>query len=170
MWLGGLILKRANFPSSHHREEGWRRHQENGAKPPYGRRRGGVPCPIDRNTTPSSRKPDAAQYFLDRSATLLAVMRGGEFDILKIVPRLGSSVAGVVAHKSRCGVSDQPLLTTRTSRFYSHLPKMRQSTFSHEGYFSTSRVAADLYRKSDLHDWKRYEYRCGDLVHPAKDT
>src|SRR5262245_24329543 len=69
MWLGGLILKRANFPSSHHREEGWRRHQENGAKPSYGRRRGGVPCPIDRNTTPSSRKTDAAQYFLDRSAT-----------------------------------------------------------------------------------------------------
>src|SRR5215510_9143721 len=42
---------------------------ENGAKPPYGRRRGGVPCPIDRNTTPSSRKAGAAQYFLDRSAT-----------------------------------------------------------------------------------------------------
>src|SRR5262249_16800328 len=35
----------------------------------YGRRRGGVPCPNDRNTTPSSRKTDAAQYFLDRSAT-----------------------------------------------------------------------------------------------------
>src|SRR5262249_26320900 len=57
------------FPSSHHREEGWRRHQENGAKPSYRRRRGGVPCPFDRNTTLSSQKADAAQYFLDRSAT-----------------------------------------------------------------------------------------------------
>src|SRR5262249_950890 len=48
--------------------------------------------------------------------------------------------------------------------------KMRQSTLSHEGYFSTSRAAADLYCQSDLHDWQRYEYRCGHLVHPAKDT
>src|SRR5262245_62481935 len=68
MWLGSHFEK-SEFPSSHHREEGWRRHQEKGAKPPYGRRRGGVPCPSDRNTTPSSRKADAAQYFLDRSAT-----------------------------------------------------------------------------------------------------
>src|SRR5262245_11345215 len=45
-------IEKTEFPSSHHREEGWRRHQGNGAKPPYGRRRGGVPCPIDRNTTP----------------------------------------------------------------------------------------------------------------------
>src|SRR5262245_56455192 len=65
----GSYFEKSEFPSSHHREEGWRRHQENGAKPPYGRRRGGVPCPIDRNTTPSSRKADAAQYFLERSAT-----------------------------------------------------------------------------------------------------
>src|SRR5262245_59078310 len=68
MWLRSHFEK-SEFPSSHHREEGRRRHQGNGAKPPYGRRRGGVPCPIDRNTTPSSRKADAAQYFLDRSAT-----------------------------------------------------------------------------------------------------
>src|SRR5262245_25420017 len=65
----GSYFEKGEFPSSHHREEGWRRHQENGAKPPYGRRRGGVPCPIDRKTTPFSRKADAAQYFLDRSAT-----------------------------------------------------------------------------------------------------
>jgi len=56
-----------NFHLRHYK--GWRRHQRKGAKPPYGRRRGGVPCPSDRNTTPSSRKADAAQYFLDRSAT-----------------------------------------------------------------------------------------------------
>src|SRR5262245_18261294 len=68
MWLGSHFEK-SEFPSSHRREEGWRRHQEKGAKPPYGHRRGGVPCPIDRNTTPSSRKADAAQYLLDRSAT-----------------------------------------------------------------------------------------------------
>src|SRR5262245_20676964 len=68
MWLGGLIFEKSEFPSSHRREEGWR-HQEKGAKPPYGRRRGGVPCPSYRNTTPSSRKADATRYSLDRSAT-----------------------------------------------------------------------------------------------------
>src|SRR5262249_57489428 len=68
MWWGSH-LEKSEFPSSHHREEGWRRHQENEAKPPYRSRRRGVPCPIDRNTTPSSRKADAARYFLDRSAT-----------------------------------------------------------------------------------------------------
>jgi hypothetical protein len=35
-----------NFHLRHYK--GWRRHQENGAKPPYRRRRGGVPCPFDR--------------------------------------------------------------------------------------------------------------------------
>src|SRR5262245_58702922 len=65
----GSHIEKSEFPSSHHREEGRRRHQEKGVEPPYGRRRGGVPCPIDRNTTPSSQKADAAQYFLDRSAT-----------------------------------------------------------------------------------------------------
>jgi len=67
--MRGCHFQKSEFPSSHHREEGWRRHQENGAKPPYRRRRGGVPCPVDRNTTPSLRKADAARYFLDRSAT-----------------------------------------------------------------------------------------------------
>src|SRR5262245_12499904 len=37
----GSHFEKSEFPSSRRREEGWRRHQENGAKPPYGRRRGG---------------------------------------------------------------------------------------------------------------------------------
>src|SRR5215510_7194504 len=60
----GSHFENSEFPSSHRREEGWRRHQEKGAKPPYGRRRGGVPCPSDRNTTQSSQKADAAHIFL----------------------------------------------------------------------------------------------------------
>ena len=62
------------FPSSHHREEGRLRRQElrrqeNVAKPPYGRSRGGVPPVADRNTTPAALKADAAQYCFTRSAT-----------------------------------------------------------------------------------------------------
>src|SRR5262245_26696458 len=34
MWRRAPFEK-SEFPSSHHREEGWRRHQENGAKPPF---------------------------------------------------------------------------------------------------------------------------------------
>jgi len=61
-------LKRAN-PLLASPRGGGLRHQENVAKRPHGRSRGGVPYPNDRNTTPSSQKADAAQYFLDRSAT-----------------------------------------------------------------------------------------------------
>src|SRR5215470_10016727 len=79
-------FEKSEFPSSHHREEGWRRHQENGAKPPYRRRRGGVPCPFDRNTTLSSQKAGAAQYFLDRSATPPRGDARREFALLKMAP------------------------------------------------------------------------------------
>src|SRR5262245_36756286 len=91
----GSHIEKSEFPSSHHREEGWRRHQENGAKPPYGRRRGGVPCPIGRNTTPSSRKADAAQYFLDRSATPPRRDPRRGFRHFEIRPCLGQKAAGV---------------------------------------------------------------------------
>src|SRR5262245_24529161 len=100
---GGVVyFEKSEFPSSHHREEGRRRHQEKGAKPPYGRRRGGVPCPIDRNTTPSSRKADAAQYFLDRS----------EFAILKFSPC--AATPPHEAHLSKLGL--QKSLEARRAR------------------------------------------------------
>jgi len=66
-----------NFHLRHYK--GWRRHQENGAKPPYRRRRGGVPCPFDRDTTPAERKRMLRHIFLIARPPLLAVMRGGEF-------------------------------------------------------------------------------------------
>src|SRR5919197_5533412 len=56
-------------PSSHYREEGWMRRQENGAQPPSRRRRGGVPFRSTRNTTPASRRRRLRNIFLDRSAT-----------------------------------------------------------------------------------------------------
>jgi hypothetical protein len=61
-----------------------RRHQENGAKTPYRRRQGGVPCPFDRNTTPTSRKRTLRDIFLIAQPPLLAVMPGGEFAFLKM--------------------------------------------------------------------------------------
>src|SRR5262249_5752705 len=54
-----------NFHLRHYK--GWPRHQENGAKPPYRRRRGGVPCPRRSEHHPVLAKADAARYFLDRS-------------------------------------------------------------------------------------------------------
>src|SRR5215831_19773584 len=95
MWLRGCHFQKSEFPSSHHREEGWRRHQENGAKPPYRRRRGGVPCPsIGTPPRPFLRLRAGARalrgekrmlrdIFLIARPPLLAVMRGGEFAFLK---------------------------------------------------------------------------------------
>jgi len=88
------MLVRA-FPSSHHREEGWRRHQENGAQPPYRRRRGGVPCPFERDTTPAERKGMLPDIFLIARPPLLAVMRGGEFAFLKMALNLDSTAFAV---------------------------------------------------------------------------
>jgi hypothetical protein len=39
--------------------------------------------PSHRNTTPASREAEAARYFLIARPPLLAVMRGGEFALLK---------------------------------------------------------------------------------------
>jgi hypothetical protein len=60
---------RAKFPSLHHRKEGWLRHQENFAKPPKRRSRGGFPFVRNRKTTPSALSVDASQYYLTRAAT-----------------------------------------------------------------------------------------------------
>src|SRR5215831_1191029 len=69
MWFRGVILKTANSPPRITARRGGGVIKKIVRSLLYERRRGGVPCPIDRNTTPSSRKADAAQYFLDRSAT-----------------------------------------------------------------------------------------------------
>src|SRR5215510_7121471 len=67
------------FPSSHHREEGWPSDQENIAQHPLSRGRGGVPIDGTRNTTPAASIRRLRVIFLVTSPPLLAVMRGGEY-------------------------------------------------------------------------------------------
>jgi hypothetical protein len=66
----------SEFPSSHHREEGWLSDQENIAQRPLSRRRGGVPIEETRNTFPAASIRRLRAIFLVTPPPLLAVMRG----------------------------------------------------------------------------------------------
>src|SRR5215470_11564632 len=88
MWFRGVILKK-RIPLLASPRGGVAASQRKWREAPYRRRRGGVPCPFDRNTTLSSQKADAAQYFLDRSATP-PCGDAGEFTLLKMAPNLDS--------------------------------------------------------------------------------
>jgi len=64
-------LQASEFPSLHHRKEGWLRHQENFAKPPKQDAAGVVfVFVLNRKTTPAARSVDAARYFLTRAEFL----------------------------------------------------------------------------------------------------
>src|SRR5262245_59577613 len=69
MWVRCVILTRSNSPPRITARRGGGVTKEMARSLLIGGRQGGVPCPIDRNTTPSSRKPTLRAYFLDRSAT-----------------------------------------------------------------------------------------------------
>ena len=74
----GEARREAIFPSLHHRKEGWLRHQENIAKPPKRRRRGGFPLrPIGKPPRPRYQRM-LRDIFLIARPPLLAVMQGGD--------------------------------------------------------------------------------------------
>ena len=74
------------FPSSHHREEGWPSDQEILRSIRFSRGRGGVPIDGTRNTTPAASIRRLRAIFLMTPPPLLAVMRGGEFALFKMRP------------------------------------------------------------------------------------
>jgi len=80
----GRVFKEGEFPSSHHREEGWTSDQENIAQHPLlSRGRGGVPIERTRYTTPAASIRRLRSNCLMTPPPLLAVMRGGEFAFSK---------------------------------------------------------------------------------------
>jgi len=80
MWLGSH-LEKSEFPSSYHREEWWRRHQENGRSLLIDA--AGVVFLVPSIGTPPRRREKRMlrDIFLIARQPLLAVMRGGEFVI-----------------------------------------------------------------------------------------
>src|SRR5438105_14927723 len=60
---------RARLPSLHHRKEGWPCDQENIAKPPRSRGRGGFPIGNKRKPAPVASVSVAARRFLDDATT-----------------------------------------------------------------------------------------------------
>jgi hypothetical protein len=76
-------FQEGEFPSSHHREEGWPSNQENIAQHPLSLGRGGVPIAGTRNTSPAASIRRLRTIFLLTPPPLLAVMRGGEFAFSK---------------------------------------------------------------------------------------
>jgi hypothetical protein len=84
------FLKKSEFPSSHHREEGWRRTKKMARSLRIDaagvvflvRSIGTPPCP--------RKKRMLRSIFLIARPPLLAVMRGGEFALLKMAPNLDS--------------------------------------------------------------------------------
>src|SRR5215510_1779392 len=77
---------RSEFPSSHHREEGWPSNQENMAQHPLSLGRSGVSIEGTRNTSPAASIRRPRTIFLVTPPPLLAVMRGGEFASFKMTP------------------------------------------------------------------------------------
>ena len=74
-----MTLKR-EFPSLHHRKEGWLRHKEKWRAATEADADGVVFLVVlIRKTTPSARSADASRYFLLAQPPLLAVMQGGEY-------------------------------------------------------------------------------------------
>src|SRR5262245_28980520 len=76
--FGGVILKEGLFPSSHQSEEGGLRDQEDVAKPPNRRSRGGVPLSSENHPV-LAKSRSFATFFLIARTPLLAMMQGGEY-------------------------------------------------------------------------------------------
>jgi hypothetical protein len=74
---------KGEFPSSHHREEGWPSNQENIAQHPLSLGRGGAPIEGTRDTSPAASIRKLRAIFLVTPPPLLAVMRGEEFAFSK---------------------------------------------------------------------------------------
>src|SRR5262250_132227 len=79
-------FQQGEFPSSHHREEGWPSDQENIAQHPLFARTGWCSARTDKEHHPDGVDKEASRHFLGDAATLLAVMRGGEFAFFKMTP------------------------------------------------------------------------------------
>src|SRR5262245_11731718 len=97
-------FQNGEFPSSHHREEGWPSDQENIAQHPLFARTGWCSDRWDKEHHPGGVHKEASHHFLMTPPPLLAVMRGGEFALFKMRPPTTYCCLG------RAGRSSQRLL------------------------------------------------------------
>jgi hypothetical protein len=65
----GIIFKKGEFPSSHHREEGWPSDQENTAQHPLFARTGWCSDRTDKEHHPGGVDKEASRHFLGDAAT-----------------------------------------------------------------------------------------------------
>src|SRR5215470_9588773 len=79
-------FQQGEFPSSHHREEGWPSDQENIAQHPLFARTGWCSDRTDKEHHPGGVDKELRGIFLVTPPPLLAVMRGGEFAFFKMTP------------------------------------------------------------------------------------
>src|SRR5262245_37277082 len=77
-------FQNGEFPSSHHREEGWPSDQENIAQHPLFARTRWCSDRWDKEHHPGGVHKEASRHFLVTPPPLLAVMRGGEFALFKM--------------------------------------------------------------------------------------
>src|SRR5262244_3165019 len=76
-------FQQGEFPSSHHREEGWPSDQENIAQHPLFARTGWCSDRTDKEHHPGGVDKRLRAIFLVTPPPLLAAMRGGEFAFSK---------------------------------------------------------------------------------------